>query len=217
MGRTEDPFSEKILAHLNTLDSNIVAIYADGHGSKLPAEINNWRGEYIFCFRSHFILSEKLLAQASVAAINFHPAPPNYRGTGCVNWALYERTETYGTTAHLMTKKIDSGSILNVRRFPISTNDTLQTVLTKTYEHSVFQAKAVIDSVTLGGPAGVQRLIQQASSECWAGKVRTMSELEALYQIPDTADDAEVARIVRATKIGKWAPFRLRDGKKLYL
>ncbi|MBV1900397.1 MAG: hypothetical protein KUG56_01870 [Kordiimonadaceae bacterium] len=217
MGRKKDPYSAKILAHLKGVSSQVTAVYADGFGSKLPADITDWQGDIILCFRSHFILDEKLIAQASIAAINIHPGPPAYRGTGCVNWALYEEAKSYGTTAHLMAQKIDSGTILDVRRFPVTLSDTLQSILKKTYENATEQAKNIIDVVTEEGSNGVRRLTQLSSQECWVGKVRSMRELDALYHIPSDADEDETARIIRATKVGKWAPYKLEQGKKLYL
>jgi methionyl-tRNA formyltransferase len=71
----------------------------------LPENIEWWRDDYIFCFRGYFLLPKSLLDRASVAAINFHPAPAKYPGSGCLNWALYDNANTYGTTAHLMNEK----------------------------------------------------------------------------------------------------------------
>ncbi len=67
--------------------------------------------KYIISFVSPWIIPENLLNSAQKAAINFHPGPPDYPGTGCYNFALYEGTKKYGVTAHHMEKKVDTGNI----------------------------------------------------------------------------------------------------------
>ena len=86
-------------------------------------------GEYIVCFRSLFVLPKRLIDSASIAAINFHPAPPEYPGSGCINFALYDEVSGYGVTAHFMNELVDNGKIIEVRRFPVAPYDNLPTVL----------------------------------------------------------------------------------------
>ena len=62
----------------------------------------------------------ELLKKVNKAAINFHPGPPEYRGTGCVNYALYENSKFYGCTAHLINEKVDNGKIIDVKKFNIN-------------------------------------------------------------------------------------------------
>ena len=52
--------------------------------------------------------------------INFHPGPPERRGIGCTNYAIYEKSKNYGVTLHEINEKIDSGNILKVKRFKIN-------------------------------------------------------------------------------------------------
>ena len=56
----------------------------------------NWTGDYILSFRSLLILPEKIINNAKIAAINFHPGPPKYRGVGCLNYAVYNNEKYYG-------------------------------------------------------------------------------------------------------------------------
>ena len=60
-----------------------------------------------FCFRSYFILNKQVLKSVKVASINFHPGPPNFRGFGCLNFALLNNAKQYGCTAHLINIKIE--------------------------------------------------------------------------------------------------------------
>jgi methionyl-tRNA formyltransferase len=65
----------------------------------------NLKVDYIFCFRSHFILNKKTISRAKIHAINFHPGPPEYRGIGCVNFSLLNKEKKYGATVHLINEK----------------------------------------------------------------------------------------------------------------
>ena len=66
-----------------------------------------------------WVVPEWLLRKAKIAAINFHPASPDYPGIGCRNFALYENAKEYGVTCHHMSATIDTGSIIEIKRFPI--------------------------------------------------------------------------------------------------
>ena len=55
------------------------------------------------------IIKKNLINNCKIAAINFHPGPPEYRGIGCLNFALYNNEKFYGCTSHIMNEKIDDG------------------------------------------------------------------------------------------------------------
>ena len=60
---------------------------------RISEKILNWKSDYILSYRSLFILPKELIENAKYAAINFHPAPPEYTGSGCINFALYEEVD----------------------------------------------------------------------------------------------------------------------------
>lgn len=53
------------------------------------------------------------------AVFNIHPAPPEKPGAGVYIPSLMAEEKYYGVTVHVMTKALDSGPIMFVRRFPI--------------------------------------------------------------------------------------------------
>jgi methionyl-tRNA formyltransferase len=60
---------------------------------------------------------------AHVPILNFHTAPlPDYKGFGGVNFAVLEGLREWGVSCHWMTPELDSGPIVEVRRFPINPN-----------------------------------------------------------------------------------------------
>jgi methionyl-tRNA formyltransferase len=61
-----------------------------------------------------------LFPDARLGVINFHPAPlPEYRGCGGYNFAILDGLAEWATTAHYVDETIDTGAIIDVRRFPI--------------------------------------------------------------------------------------------------
>ena len=85
----------------------------------MPPEVLNWKGDLIISFISSWIYPQQLLSNAGFAAINFHPGSPDYPGTGCTNFAVYNGEKEYGITCHHMNATIDTGSIIQVKRFNI--------------------------------------------------------------------------------------------------
>jgi methionyl-tRNA formyltransferase len=61
-----------------------------------------------------------LFPGARLGVINFHPAPlPEYKGCGGYNFAILDGLTEWATTAHYVDATIDTGAIIDVRRFPI--------------------------------------------------------------------------------------------------
>lgn len=75
--------------------------------------------DYVFAFRYPRILSEKQIKLSTHGVINFHPAPPKYRGSGAISHALYNEDTSFGVTAHLMDGLIDHGHIIGLREWDI--------------------------------------------------------------------------------------------------
>lgn len=68
--------------------------------------------------RTRFIYKNKILKIPKLGSLNIHHGLlPDYRGTMCDLWALYENRPT-GFSIHVMEKKIDDGAI--IRRFKTS-------------------------------------------------------------------------------------------------
>ena len=64
----------------------------------------------------------------------FSSRPTKYRGAGCLNYALYNNENISGVTAHLMTKKIDQGKIIDIKKFRIYSKDNLAEILKQTHQ-----------------------------------------------------------------------------------
>lgn len=156
-----------------------------------PGEFSTWRGDYVISYLSQWIIPAELLSRAEIAAINFHPGPPEYPGIGCTNFAIYNQEKVFGVTCHHMAPKVDTGKIIAVRRFPLLESDSVYTLTQRCYENIFALFMEVMSGISEGKPL-------PESSETWVREPYRRSELNALCRItPDMPED-EVRRRVRA-------------------
>lgn len=205
-GRYNCNYSKMILQTMKSYGYEITYKMSKFRGEKIPKKILNWKGDYILSYRSLFILPKKLIENAKYAAINFHPAPPEYPGSGCINFALYDEVDEYGVTAHLMNEKIDNGRILQVRRFKVNKNDTLQLLLTKTHEELYNLCIDVINGIKSQGLKFIKDCLSFSKKETWVGKARCIKDLDNLQTISPNITELELKKIMRATYTKEYPP-----------
>ena len=164
--------------------------------------------DYILNVMGEDILHESLLAKARIAALNFHPGPPEYPGRGCVNFALYDNARSFGATCHHMVKEVDAGPIVAVRYFVIRPSDTVETVLSQTHLSVLALFYAVMERILNGiqpvACPGVQ----------WTRKPYTRADLNKLATITPDMDELEIERRIRATSYKQWKPEMLFRGRR---
>jgi len=198
-GRNQCLFSQKAYEHLQHIGFDVTKILSNNRKERLLEDIDQWVGEYIICFRSHFILPIHLIDRASIAAINFHPAPAEYPGSGCLNWALYDNAKTYGATAHIMNEKVDNGTIIECRRFPVSPQDNVTTLLARTHLETFNLFADITTGLATDGKNFLNKKIDGSKDERWRGKARKISEIDQLQIVNSTFSKQELERVIRAT------------------
>jgi methionyl-tRNA formyltransferase len=169
------------------------------HADPFPEAAASWQGDLIVSYLSRWIVPAAVLEMAARAAINFHPAPPEYRGIGCTNFALYEGAPDYGATCHHMTPVVDGGAIIDVQRLPILETDDVASLLARTYDHQFALFREVMDRLFRGEP------LPRSAERCGA-HLYTRTELDALATLTTEMSADEVRRRVRATTFGAWRP-----------
>ena len=199
LGKADDPYCARALEFCQARSSN-VTFFLGKWGDPLPDYVHRWEGDYIISYLSRWVIPANLLERARVAAINFHPASPDYPGIGCNNFALYEDAKEYGVTCHHMAPKVDTGSIIAVSRFPVHPSDGVAEILERTYEHQIqlfFEIAALI----------VEDKPLPTSNETWTRPPFTRKQFNELFRItPDMSRD-EIARRIRAVSYGPWQPY----------
>tara|TARA_B110000503_G_C7167009_1_gene422419 strand:+ start:96 stop:782 length:687 start_codon:yes stop_codon:yes gene_type:complete len=207
-GKKNDRYSNKILQFLKKKDFLLKSILTSSSKKITEKEkkliySNNY--DFIFCFRSHIIIKINKLNKNCVP-INFHPGPPQYRGIGCVNFALLNKEKKYGATAHIMNNKIDNGPILNVMRFNISNKLSLEEVLEKTYIIQLKQFKKIINKI-LNKKIKLKKIITINKKIKWSKKLYLKKDLMKLYNLANYIKRYEVTDLFRATLTKKFKPY----------
>jgi methionyl-tRNA formyltransferase len=169
-------------------------------GDPLPDDIQGWQGDYIISYLSRWVVPSDLLARAKRAAVNFHPASPDYPGIGCNNFALYENATQYGVTCHHMAPQVDTGAIIAVRRFPVLPEDTVATLLKRTYEHQIALFLEIASIMAEGKELPV-------SHDTWTRQPFTRKQFNELFTISPEMTKQEIARRVRAVSFGAFQPY----------
>tara|TARA_R110002153_G_scaffold1395_1_gene7180 strand:- start:5529 stop:6218 length:690 start_codon:yes stop_codon:yes gene_type:complete len=76
--------------------------------------------DYLISFCYPYRVSKDILKLANKTNINFHPAPlPYYRGFAVYNFGIMNEESEWGTTAHIMEEKFDTGDIVFSNTFKI--------------------------------------------------------------------------------------------------
>ncbi len=169
-------------------------------GEPLPGEIQSWEGDYIVSYLSRWVVPDALLKRAGKAAINFHPASPEYPGIGCNNFALYENASEYGVTCHHMAPKVDTGHIIAVRRFPVYPTDDVAALLKRTYENQIALFFEIMEIMAEGKELPV-------SEETWTRAPFTRKQFNELFCITPSQSKDEIARRIRAISYGPYQPY----------
>ena len=216
MGRSGCFYSKKIKKLLEKNSKKFYYFESNKIFEKIDKKYLKLNYDYIFCFRSFHILKNNILKKVNKAAINFHPGPPEYRGTGCVNYALYENSKFYGCTAHLINEKVDNGKIIDVKKFNINKKNSISEVLAKTYETMFSLAISTIKNIKKN-PDFMENQILKNKDMKWSNKIRILKDLNNFYQINKNIKKNDFFKKIRATDTPKFKPYIKLYGKKFIL
>jgi methionyl-tRNA formyltransferase len=145
----------------------------------------------LISFLSPWVVPASVLTLHTLA-INFHPASSDYPGIGCYNFALYEGAETYGAVCHHMAPRVDSGALIDERRFAVAAAENVETLKMRTMVVMLAMFHDLVYMIAAGHDL-------PRAATAWSRKPFTRKQLDALCVVtPDMAED-EVRRRVRAT------------------
>lgn len=188
---------------------DVVALYGNW-GDPYPQEIINWKGDIIVSFLSRWIVKENDIKKAKDFAINFHPAPPEYPGIGGYNFAILNRDKTYGVTCHHMAKKVDSGPIIEVLRFPLLDSYGVDSLMDLSHQKLLELFKSIFQMLSNEGTLPV-------SEERWSSRSYSRKELNNIYEISLSLPTSELEHCLRSTISRSHKPFILLNGKKYFI
>lgn len=171
--------------------------------------------DYIISYRSKNILKTNFLKKSRIAAINFHPGPPEFRGIGCANYAIFNKSKYYGFTVHIMDHKIDHGRILFCKKFKINYKINLNLLLNQTYNiMGSFFVKFIKDIIS----NKFEKLyLNNKKTYKWSKKIYKKNDLEKLYKINLPVTKEKLDRILRSTIYKNYKPYIQIKNLKYYL
>lgn len=191
LGKKDNLFAERAADFIGRHFRHPVIFFGTRH-DKLPGEVLDWQGDLLISFISSWIIPETLLQNASYAAINFHPGSPEYPGTGCTNFAIYNREKEYGVTCHYMKATVDTGNIIAVKRFSLKEEDTVYSVTQHCYSLIEELFYEIMDGILQGRSL-------PSSPEQWKRKPYTRKQLDELCCIKPGMTEEEIERRIKAT------------------
>lgn len=196
----QDDYCSKMAADFIARHFTGATIVFSKRTQPIPPAVLEWEGDLLISYLAQWVIPGELLNRAAVAAINFHTGSPAYPGIGCTNFAIYNGEQEFGITCHHMLARVDSGSIVAVRKFPVMAGDTVFTITQRCYAEIWHLFYELMTGLLQG-----QGLPQ--STEKWLRKPYTRKELNALCELRSEMPDAEIQRRVRATTYGEkiWA------------
>jgi len=122
-----------------------------------------------------------------------------------------------------MTKKIDSGDIINVEFFSVTKKDDVSSLLKKTHKKLFDLFVNVTSKLTNYGTSYINTQIKKNKNILWSGKKRSIKEIDKLSEINPNISSIELDKIIRTTYTKKFPPkillhgyeFILKSNKKL--
>ena len=205
IGKEGDSYSKTAADFIQLHFKNSVVIFSK-RTDPFPMYLQQWEGDLIISYLAQWILPDSILQKAGKAAINFHPGPPEYPGIGCTNFAVYNKEKEFGITCHHMLAKVDSGSIIAVRRFPVFENDTVYSITQRCYTEILHLFYKLISDVLTNQPL-------PQSSEIWKRKPYTRKQLNELCELKAGMDKDEIDLRIKATTYGTkvWAQMKTEE------
>ena len=195
-GRSNCTHSIEASLFLKKNGFDVLEFYSSKRGTFDHKKIvwENW--DFIFSFRNQKIIPHSILKLTKEENINFHPGPPEYPGSGCINFALFNKENTFGVTAHHMSEKVDEGQIIKVDKFDILLTDDVNSLLQKTH---IKLLNLFIDVITkiLSETFTVSKL-NDFNENIWTGKRKKISEIDKLSIIDISISRYELEKKIRS-------------------
>ena len=213
VGRKNDKYTDKLIKFIKKRSKiKVKTILISSAKDKVNI---SKKFDYLISFRNLCLFNKKTLENCQKIAINFHPGPPNYRGIGCLNYAMYNEEKEYGVTAHIIDKKVDSGKILSVKKFKICKNETIESLLVKSHNIQFKQAKEILERL-LSNKFNKISEIKKYNNYKWSKRLYTRKDLLNLYEIKMKFNEKKINKIIRSTNTSLYKPYIRLNGYKFF-
>jgi methionyl-tRNA formyltransferase len=149
---------------------------------KLTEELLFWKAsselDRLFVITFPYILPSKLIDSIGLEIINFHFGPlPSYKGAQPAFWLIKNGEQNGGITAHVVTKSIDSGSVVHFERYQLSPHETYSSYMTK------------LSSLN---PQVIQKVLEVMNKNGWENKLEVQQSLSSTYHQKPQFNDVRI-------------------------
>lgn len=141
------PYKINIKEYANNL--NIKVIQEENISSKeFITKMLSLNIDFMLVGNYNLKISETLIRSIRKLAINFHPSLlPEYAGLAPFFWIAINKESNSGVTAHLLTKKFDSGDIILQKKFKIKSTTSLE-IMIEHFEKSKLLFTDTLNKIT---------------------------------------------------------------------
>jgi len=188
-GEVEAPHLSALLRQHNP---GLDVVHVMDNNALISAVNAGLAGTRLVAFLTSIIVPETVLEALEGPAYNFHPGPPEYPGSYVAGFAIYDGASEFGVTLHEMAATVDTGPIVEVRRFPVPDGAKFQDLEVEAFRHVLqmfadYAPHMATNDAAL--PSGV---------EPWTGRPRLRAEAERLKGIESDLSEEEIVRRYRA-------------------
>lgn len=165
-------------------------------------ELRSARGDFLLSFGTSVIVPEAILDRYPLGAVNIHAASPEFPGRDPHHWAAYSNANTYGATAHFMTKRVDAGNIIGVELREVDPNSSPIELLGVGNDASIKLILWILEVVNNGGELVIEE------SARWGKVKRSRKDFIEITTIVPGVSMEELARRYRAFHHPEYKNFR---------
>lgn len=191
---------------------NHIEIWDKNGKERLIKEHEDDSVDLLISFTYPLKLEEEIINKGK-CSINFHPAPlPQYRGCGTPCYGILNGEKEWGVTCHYLDKNLDTGNIIEVKKFKIEKDKHYTGMDLSKYSWEICYELLckIIDQYLNGIP-----LKSNVQSE---GNYYSKKQLEELKKVRADDKAETIQKKIRAL----WFPpfegaYIMLDGKKFYL
>lgn len=169
--------------------------------------VEEFQPDLLISFRSYLIIPSEVLERVP-KAVNFHPGPPDLRGSGAMNLALYEERERFAITVHEIRQDLDAGRILFTKWFDINKKMSVGELQEKTVGH-LFDAFLELETRLL-----VTGLSFSFCGESWSGNLHRFRDIDHLSEIKPCDSFSTVEKKIKAFHTERFPVYTYVKGRR---
>lgn len=138
--------------------------------------------DYYFHYSGYQKISGEFLNLFGQRALNLHPAPPWYRGSGGLNLAIYHGEKKFGLTLHHLSPAYDDGRIVKLYDVELHADENIMSASLRINNLRVQIFEQIILDL-YDSKSDVNTVIAPTDAIEWEGRLHKISEIDELATV----------------------------------